>query len=436
MGAVGLEKNTVLQSRVGRVRIDSYLTRGGQGEVYAVELNGRKYALKYYHKRLSTRALKSNIEWLIANPIKSKSFAWPKYLVESGDRFGYIMELIPDGYHNVNEWIGGSVNTTLDVLIRACIGIADAFQLLHQEQLSYKDISPSNVYFNPQTGDALIIDNDNITKNLGFIGMKGTPSYMAPELVLAKRRDPTRITDLHSIATLFFQMLCIEHPLHGKKEYNISYQESEEKIAKELYAPENACFIFKNASDLDRYIEPSEESHQNAKMLWQMYPQFIRELFERAFVQGVTAPYKRPTASEWRGAFIKLLGALYQCPSCKMPHFYSHEEFCRKSNGAPVCHRCGSATFFPRIKIGENIVVISDNTKLFSAYFDEYARDMLNELIAADFKDGNLYLRCLSKIKMEYKGKPVRTGAMIGPISSGDFITVNNKQYFIKGERL
>lgn len=436
MGAIGLEKNTVLQSRAGKVRIDSYLTQGGQGEVYAVELNGRKYALKYYHKKLCTRALRSNIEYLIANPIKSKSFAWPKYLVDGGDRFGYIMELIPDGYHNVSEWIGGSINTTLEVLIRACIGIADDFQLLHQEQLSYKDISPSNVYFNPETGDTLIIDNDNITKNLGFIGMKGTPSYMAPELVLAKRRDPTRITDLHSIATLFFQMLCIEHPLHGKKEYNISYQESEEKIARELYAPENACFIFKDASNLDRYIEPSEEAHQNAKELWQMYPQFIRELFERAFVQGVIAPYKRPTASEWKDAFVKLLASLYQCPSCNMPHFYNHEEFCRKSNGAPVCKKCGISTFFPRIKIGENIVVLGDSTKLYSAYFDKYARDIFNELIVTEFKDGRLYFKSNSRVKMEYKGKAVRFGAKIGPILSGDFITVDKKQYFIKGEML
>ena len=431
-----LEKNTILQSRAGRVKIDSYLTQGGQGEVYSVELNGRKYAFKYYHKNLSTKSLKSNIEWLIANPIKSKSFAWPKYLVENGDRFGYIMELIPEGYHNVSEWIGGKVDTTIDVLIRACIGIADGFQLLHQEQLSYKDISPSNVYFNVKTGDILIIDNDNITKNLGSIGMKGTPSYMAPELVLAKRRDPTRITDLHSIATLFFQMLCVEHPLHGKKEYNISYKESDEQITRELYAPENATFIFKDSSDLDRYIEPSEESHQSAKSLWLMYPAFIRELFERAFVQGITAPYKRPTTSEWRGAFIKLLGSLYQCPSCKMPHFYSHEEFCRKSNGAPLCQRCGKATFFPRIKIGDNIVVIADNTKLFTAYFDEYARDIFNELIVADFKDNRLYLKNCSKVKMEYKGKTIRYGSYAGPISSGDFITVDKKQYFIKGELL
>lgn len=428
-----LEKNAIIRSSGGRARVIEYITSGGQGEVYRVELGMRQYAMKYYHKRLSTKANKENVVKLIKAKKKSSAFAWPLYLVENGDRFGYIMELIPADYHNISEWIGGRFDTTLEALIKACIDISGAFQLLHREQLSYKDISPTNVYFNKNSGRVLIIDNDNITKNLDTTGMKGTPSYMAPELVVAQKRDPSRITDLHSLATLLFQMLFIEHPLHGKKEYNIAYQnESAESIANELYGQESAQFIFEDPDNLDRYIVESVESHQNARAMWEMYPEYIKALFIRAFTLGIKEPHQRPTAGEWKESFIKLLGSLYKCPNCGMPHFYDHEVFCRQTNGSPICKRCGKSTFYPRIKIGENIVVINDGEALYSSYFDADADEPFEPILRAEYENGNLRFECSGKIKLVYKSRLVRRGFYTDKISSGDFIEVNGKPYFIK----
>lgn len=433
-GARGeLEKNAILRSSGGRVRVIEYITSGGQGEVYMVELGMRRYAMKYYHKWLSTQENKSNIVKLIKSRKKSSTFAWPLYLVENGDRFGYIMELIPEGYHNINEWIGGRFDTTLEALIKACIDISGAFQHLHREQLSYKDISPSNVYFNKDSGRVLIIDNDNITKNLDKTGMRGTPSYMAPELVVVDRRIPTRITDLHSLATLLFQMLFIEHPLHGKKEYGIAYQsENREDIAIKLYSPNNAQFIFADPRDLDRYIEKDVEAHQNARAMWEMYPEYIRSLFIRAFTLGIKEPHQRPTAGEWKEAFIRLLASLYTCPECGMPHFYDHEEFCRRTNGSPTCKRCGKSAFYPRIKIGENVVVINDGEILYSSYFDSSLDEAFEPILRAEYKNGELRFECVGKARIVYNGRLLRRGFYTDKISSGEFIEVNGKPYFIK----
>ncbi len=429
----GLEKNAILRSSGGRARVVEYITSGGQGEVYRVELGMRQYAMKYYHKWLSTKENKENIVKLIKSRKKSSTFAWPLYLVENGERFGYIMELIPEDYHNINEWIGGRFDTTIEALIKACIDVSSAFQLLHREQLSYKDISPSNVYFNKNSGRALIIDNDNITKNLDKTGMRGTPSYMAPELVVAEKRNPTRITDLHSLATLLFQMLFVEHPLHGKREYNIAYQnESRENIANKLYSPNSAQFIFGDSSDLDRYIEKGVEAHQSARAMWQMYPEYIKSLFIRAFTLGIKEPHQRPTAEEWKDAFIKLLASLYTCPHCGMPHFYDHEEFCRRTNGTPRCKRCEKSTFYPRIKIGESIVVINDGEILYSSYFDSSLEESFEPILRAEYKNGELRFECVGKARLTYKSRLIRRGFYTDKISSGDFIEVNGKPYFIK----
>ena len=428
-----LEKNTLLRSSGGRVRVIEYITSGGQGEVYKVELGASLYAMKYYHKRLSTRANKENVAKLIKSKKKSTTFAWPLYLVENGERFGYIMELIPEGYHNISEWIGGRFDTTLEALIKACIDISGGFQLLHREQLSYKDISPSNVYFNKYSGKALIIDNDNITKNLDGTGIIGTPSYMAPELLAKEKRDPSRITDLHSLATLLFQMMFIEHPLHGKKEYNIDYQRENLKDVRDyLYSPNNAQFIFEDSTNLDRYIEPMVESHQNARTLWEMYPEYIRALFIRAFTLGIKEPHQRPTAEEFKEAFTRLLASLYTCPSCGMPHFYDHEVFCRQTNGTPKCKRCGKSTFYPRIKIGENVVVLSDGEILYSSYFDSSVDEALEPVLRTEYKNGELRFELVGKARLTYKGRLVRRGFYTDKISSGEFIELNGKPYFIK----
>ena len=103
-----------------------------------------------------------------------------------------------------------------------------------------------------------------------------------------KTSKPTRLTDLHSLAVLLFQILFAEHPLNGSKEYNMPMHQMDEKeIARELYSYEKAQFIFADSYDLNRYICEREPAHVNARELWKMYPQFIRDLFIKAFVIGI-----------------------------------------------------------------------------------------------------------------------------------------------------
>ncbi len=115
----------------------------------------------------------------------------------------------------ITKWLGGEFEMDLEILLKACIGICDGFHQVHAGGFSYKDISDANIVINPDNGKILILDNDNITPNLQSGGVKGTPKFMAPELVSGQINRPCRTTDLYSLAVLLFELLMVEHPLEG-----------------------------------------------------------------------------------------------------------------------------------------------------------------------------------------------------------------------------
>lgn len=440
-----LKNGTELNCSAGRLKVKELIGTGGQGEVYSVELNSKKYALKYYYPESCSEAFKSNIKSLVDNPVDSKSFAWPLYFVENGTSFGYVMDFKSKELCSINEWIGGRVDTTLDVLVKACANLCDAFHELHALGYSYKDISNTNVSFNPKTGDVLIFDNDNVTPNLGSTLVLGTPSFMAPEIVSGKTNKPTRLTDLHSLAVLLFQILFAEHPLNGAKEYNMPMHQMDEKeIAKELYSYENAQFIFADPYDLNRYICMREPAHCNARDLWKMYPQFIRDLFLKAFVIGIRNPNERPQTVDWKNAFIQLYGMIYKCDSCGYPLIYDNDYFkiCHFNREKPKCKRCNRALIVPRIGIPKrdnvtailndeekkkkpkNVIAISNGTELVAGFFDEIkGYTWYDVLLKARLEGGRLSFINVAGVHLVVNGK------IVGMNQNSDYITMATEIY-------
>lgn len=77
------------------------------------------------------------------------------------------------------------------------------------------------MFFDPDTGDVLICDNDNVSANgIDNSSVYGTPRFMAPEIVMGQAK-PSRNTDLYSLAVLLFYMFMMGHPLEGKLEAEI-----------------------------------------------------------------------------------------------------------------------------------------------------------------------------------------------------------------------
>ena len=105
--------------------------------------------------------------------------------------------------------------------------LAHSFRALHLSGFSYRDVSYDNVVFDPEAGDVLIIDNDNVgVDDMHPATVGGTLRFMAPEIVRSEAM-PSAKTDLHSLAVLLFYFWHWEHPLEGSREASIEIKTEE-----------------------------------------------------------------------------------------------------------------------------------------------------------------------------------------------------------------
>ncbi len=331
-----------------------FIGGGGQGEVYRAMLGRSDIAVKWYFPTASTESQRLALGQLVRRPAPSTAFLWPLDLADS-DRapgFGYVMALRPPSHRDLNAVLRREVELPLTTLATLGMNLSDAFLRLHSEGLCYRDISPRNVFFDPESADILICDNDNVGID-GTIdgGVLGTPRFMAPEVV---RREalPSSRTDLWSLAVLLFSVLCLHHPLEGLRELELPSL-SELTAARELYG-DRPVFIFDPRDESNR---PHPTLHRNAIVLWPFYPPFIRELFTRSFTEGIYDPVTgRVRESEWRTAMARLRDCVVTCSACGVADNYLDP--LDPSEGTRSCWHCGAPISGSYLEFGSSSAVM------------------------------------------------------------------------------
>ncbi len=282
---------------------------GGQGDVYHASYMGKDYALKWYCKNSDDvigGAQYSTISKICGeNKRPGDKFIWPLFLVteknpQPGKKFGYLMELLPKEFHEMDDFLrmDGDPNairfSQYWTMLVAGMNIASAMQKLHLKGWSYKDLNPKNFAINPDTGDILVVDNDNVSVDGDLCSVKGTKGYMAPEIPRSNyKKNPNRETDYYSLATVLYRLFFVDHPMEGKAWEK--YPLCTDKVEDYLYAI-NPVFHFNPNNDSNR---PTGVYAPNAPIRWMSIPRDLRALFVKVFTEGIDNPGKRPPENEW-----------------------------------------------------------------------------------------------------------------------------------------
>jgi hypothetical protein len=347
--------------------VREYIGGGGQGEVYRCEVDGQPFALKWYLSTYLPHAprLRERLEYAVKDGPPSDRFLWPLDLTVADNvpGFGYLMKLREKRFRGLVAWLKRDVNPRFYALATTGLELADGMLLLHvQKGLCYRDISYSNVFFDPETGEVRICDNDNVDVNGQPGEIEGTPSFMAPEIVCGTAL-PSIETDRHSLAVLLFLLFVVHHPLEGKKEWEIHSLDAPAR--RKLYGLE-PVFLFDPANDSNR---PVPGYHHNPLAYWPIYPQFLRDLFTRAFTDGLRDPKNgRVRESEWRMAMVQLRDAIFHCGRCQAENFYDAES---PRPEEPTCWHCKRPCRLPaRLEVGKSVVMLNPWTKLFPHHLD------------------------------------------------------------------
>ena len=312
---------------------------GGQGYVYLVEFKGENKALKWYKTTgKNPSAFYDNLKRNIDKGSPSKVFCWPLQLTEKiDDTFGYVMDLIPtDSFKEIKDYLLATVKfPSFKAAVEACMQIVSAFRILHNNGYSYQDLNDGNFYINPNTGDVIIADNDNVAPDKTNMGIIGKPRYMAPEIVVGKSL-PDIQSDRFSLAVILFILLFNNHPLEGKKWRDIICMTPSN--AEKLYGTEPA-FIF-DEKDKSNIAVP--KINDNAIKRWKFMPKYIKDAFLNSFSkEALQNPDRRLREIDWLKVLTRFRSEIIKCPC-------GNEIFVTDTSNV-ICEACNKKQQIPNI---------------------------------------------------------------------------------------
>ena len=215
--------------------------------------------------------------------------------------------------------------------------MARIFRWMHLRGLCHSDLNPNNFLVNLKTGKTSLIDCDGlVVPGFAEAGVYGMKKYMAPEIVMGKAM-PTINTDKFSLAVLIYQTLLFSHPLEGPKFHHADVDKDE-------------ALAF-GAEAL--YIEhPTDHSNRPNPLAYttDLFTARVKNLFLRAFTDGLKDPLKRPQPGDWEAALMRMADRIVQCqnPKCPMSSFVVTESnsficpWCKApykvAQGVPLLH--------------------------------------------------------------------------------------------------
>lgn len=353
-----LSKNSIV-SLVGggTATIIKELGRGGQGIVYLVEVCGEKKALKWYLNAPDDKFYR-NLDQNIASGAPSDAFLWPEYLTEKQQgSYGYIMKLRPQNYYEFGNFLLAKVSfKSFTAMLSAAMKICDGFMMLHRFGYSYQDLNDGNFFIDPQTGDVLICDNDNVMPQGEKSGIMGKARYMAPEIVAGG--IPDKYSDRFSLSVILFMLFYANHPFDNSKV--VACPCMTEAFEKKFYGSE-ALFIY---DPTDKSNLPVRGIHQNVIRRWPVFPQMLRDAFIEEFSkEKLQDPSTRMIEQNWKKIISSVRDSLVVCQHC------AEETFVNVSDSTDKCMNCGKdVDLSKRLVINNRSLPLTQNTYI---YIDE-----------------------------------------------------------------
>ena len=353
---------------------DEIKAQGGVKDVYFS--TDKTYVVAFYRKNLSP-AEKDRLSNIVG-PYHKRIFEspegnyWKDYLimptklVKWNEKTGVVLPFYPkrfyfsggpfDGQEKQGKWFASAKlrNRFLPAdqkgtwlsNVHMCLKIARAVRRLHAAGLAHSDLSYKNVLVDPISGNACIIDADELVVPGKYdAGVLGTPDFIAPEVMATRelklgdpnKKLPSINTDRHALAVLIYMYLLNRHPLRGGKVWDIDPAKDEA-----MSMGEKALFI-EHPTDKTNRVKPQDLDKSQlpqgdpSKLPYTICGPYLKKLFDRAFIDGLHNPSARPSAAEWEVALVKTCDLVQPCqnPNCEA-HWYVFDNTTK-----PRCPFCG-----------------------------------------------------------------------------------------------
>ncbi len=313
------------------------LSSGGEGEIYKV-VGTDKYLVKIYHANVINSELESKIKLMAQHqpsPHILDQVAWPlDVLYDSNYHFvGFLMPKLDVTTELSSIYVYPPTKLTANLAYHEKIIIAQnictVINAVHEAGYIFGDFNPHNIGVNLTNGHVAFFDTDSYhivldeKNNKAYRCNVCLDGYVAPELLkkcesyikdayaTAPLPTFTKETDEFALAIHIFRLLMNGFtPFNGIKD-NSSASTASPGIGNQAIKRDNYCF------------KPGNKPQSVAVPSIEILPDALKQLFTRAFIDGKTAPSKRPPASEWFNALDGYINSLKVCTRNKL-HSYKN----------------------------------------------------------------------------------------------------------------
>ncbi len=208
-------------------RIDALVARSGMASIYrGTDLtSGRQVAIKVPHPEVES------------DPVFFERFHREEEIGSKLDHPG-VMRVFTDAdrdrVYMVMEWVEGRLLRQIlneqrpmpqERAIRIAIAICEALEYIHAQGVVHRDLKPENIMVDAE--DHIKLIDFGIASNVGarritfsrLSQTMGTPDYISPEQVKAKRGDAR--SDIYAVGVMLYEMLTGKVPFTGSNPFLI-----------------------------------------------------------------------------------------------------------------------------------------------------------------------------------------------------------------------
>jgi len=218
-------------------------------------------------------------------------------------------------------------------------GVARTVTFLHKNGAVHADLSNNNFFVNPENCDVILFDLDGLIVEGGHThgGVLGTKGIIARELMMdkiaGKSAQPDEFSERHSLAVQVLQTLLFRNVFAPTITYDETNLERDDDLG---YGP----YLMFSEDPKDKRHRPKNLALPfipGGSLSYKMLTPNLQNLTERACIDGVRNPSKRPSAQEWINALSYALDELYLCQRCHLHFPYPHWIRNTKERKCPFC---------------------------------------------------------------------------------------------------
>ncbi|MEN8130440.1 MAG: protein kinase [Pseudomonadota bacterium] len=233
-----LNESGIENPMLGHYRLECEIGQGAMGVVYLAtdEKLGRKVAVKALRltDEFKGEALQEAQVRFRREAEAAARLSHPNnitiYETGADHDLEYIVMEYAEG-ESLEDYTDPDELLTVWEVLEVGIKVADALAYAHERQVIHRDVKPSNIIYERETGMVKVTDlgiaclTDSSRTRTGTV--LGSPSYMSPEQAAGKKLDGR--SDLFSLGVTMYQLLTGRLPFMGDSFANLIYQITTQK---------------------------------------------------------------------------------------------------------------------------------------------------------------------------------------------------------------